>query len=166
MRTDFKVYDAMTKQPYCVSPEEALITCAEMMRDHDVGSLLVVENEKVLGIVTEYDIVRKAVASGRVLADMKAKNVMCTEVHTIDPDVELFEAISMMAELSIRHLPVMHDGEFVGLLTAKDILKIEPALFEIMSQTYEIREQETKPIYGDDFSEDVVDYGQEEEDDD
>ena len=158
MRTDFKVYDAMTKEPITVPKDMNLVECAVKMKEHDVGSCLVLEDGRITGIVTELDIVRKGVASNTDVRTLLVSNVMCNTVTTVEPDVDLFEAISTMAELNIRHLPVVHKGEFVGLLTAKDVLKIEPALFEIMVQSMEVREQENKPIFSEEYNE-VKDYG-------
>jgi CBS domain-containing protein len=157
MRTDFKVLDAMTRSPISMSKDDSVINCANMMSEKDVGSVLVLEEGKLLGLVTESDIVRKAVAGNHNIQEMKISNIMCTDVTTIEPNVDLFEAISLMAELNIRHLPVVHQSEFLGFLTAKDVLKIEPALFEILIQNAEIREEDSKPVYGE--INEIKDYG-------
>lgn len=148
MNTDFKVIDAMTTRPIQVMPETSVADCAKLMKEHDVGSMLVLEDNKLFGIITEYDIIRKAVAEDKDPKGLKVSEVMSTNVHTIEPHVNLFDAILLMTELDIRHLPVVNNGEFLGFLTAKDILKIEPALFEIVVQDFELREEERKPIFG------------------
>lgn len=147
MDTNFKVIDAMTKSPITISPDISVQECAELMKSKNVGSLLVMEDKNLVGIITEQDIVRKAVAPNKNLVETNAKNIMAVNISTIEPHVDLFEAISSMAQLDIRHLPVIDDGEFVGLLTAKDILKIEPALFEIMVDSFEIKREPHKPLY-------------------
>jgi len=151
METDFKVIDAMTKNPIIVSPEISVQECAKMMNEKKVGSVVVMENTKLVGIVTEKDIVSKVVASGKDVKETKVQNIMCVDIVTIEPSAGLFDAINMMAELDIRHLPVSHNGEFMGFLTEKDILKIEPALFEILVDSIELREEYRKPIGKDYF---------------
>jgi signal-transduction protein with cAMP-binding, CBS, and nucleotidyltransferase domain len=66
---------------------------------------------------------------------------------TISPEKDIFEAITVMRDNNIRHLPVMQDGKFYGLVTTKDILKIEPDLFELMVDRIELKEEKRKPIY-------------------
>lgn len=147
MDTNFKVIDAMTKSPVTVSPETTVQECANLMVTNNVGSLLVMENKLLSGIITEQDIVRKTVASNKDPNETHAKNIMAVNISTIEPHVDLFEAITTMAQLDIRHLPVIDEGEFVGFLTSKDILKIEPALFEIMADSYKIKDEAHKPLF-------------------
>lgn len=148
MNTDFKVIDAMTTKPIQVTSDTSIIECARLMKEHDVGSILVLEDKKLRGIITEHDIIRKAIAEDKEVRSMKASDIMSVNVYTIEPSANLFDAIQLMTELDIRHLPVVNNGEFMGFLTAKDILKIEPALFEIMVQDFELREEERKPVFG------------------
>lgn len=153
METEFKVIDAMTKNPVMVKPGTTVQECAKVMRDQNVGSLVVMEDNHLIGVLTEYDLVRKIVAEGKDITTTAVDTVMCRKIQTIDPNAKLFDAISMMAQLDIRHLPVVHEGEFFGFLTAKDILKIEPALFEILIDSEDLREEHRKPIYKDEDSE-------------
>lgn len=149
MNTDFKVIDAMTTKPIQVTPETSLVDCAKLMTEHDVGSVLVLEEGRLRGIVTEYDIIRKGIAENKDVRTLKASEIMSVNVHTVQPNVNLFDAIVLMTELDVRHLPVVHEGEFMGFLTAKDILKIEPALFDIVFQEFELREEDRKPVIRD-----------------
>ena len=153
--------DAMTKSPICITPDTTIKECAQAMSDNNIGSLVIKDGEHLGGIVTEWDIVRKIVAKVKNPEETKVSSIMSTSVTTIEPDVDLFTAISMMADLSIRHLPVVHNGDFIGFLTTKDILKIEPTLFEILIQSVPLREEENKPIFGglDGLKENEVDYG-------
>ena len=71
---------------------------------------------------------------------------MATDIITTTPEEDIFEALRIMRDYNIRHLPVLHQGKFVGLVTMKDILKIEPDLYEILVEKIELREAERKPI--------------------
>jgi CBS domain-containing protein len=145
MNTDFKVIDAMTRNPIKVSPETTIQECAKILKENNIGSSLVMEGQELVGIVTYHDIVCKAVVDGIDVKNTPVSDILCTNVTTIKPNVNLFDAISTMAQLNIRHLPVVDDKEgFMGFLTSKDVLKIEPALFEILLDEYELREQDRK----------------------
>lgn len=146
MKTGFKVIEAMTQHPVTVAPNATLKRAANLMAEMHVGSLLVEENKKIIGIMSEQDIVRKAVAKGNV-GKYLVKQIMEEHLITISPEKDIFEAVTMMRDYNIRHLPVMQDGKFYGLVTAKDILKIEPDLFEIMVEKIELKEEKRKPIY-------------------
>ena len=146
MKTGYKVCDAMTKKPITVSPDVSIQECAKIMSDMHVGSLIVKDKENLVGIITEQDIVRKSVISNDKPAVRKASDIMETEMHTIEPEKDVFEALVSMKDLNIRHLPVMSSAEMIGLLTLKDILKIQPQLFDLLVDKFELREAERKPI--------------------
>lgn len=146
MKTGIKVIEAMTQHPVTIAPNATLKRAANIMAEMHVGSLLVEENKKIVGILSEQDIVRKAVAKGNIEKYL-VKNIMEENLITIPPEKDIFEAIKIMRDFNIRHLPVMQDGKFYGLITAKDILKIEPDLFELLIEKIELREEKRKPIY-------------------
>lgn len=147
MKIGVTVMDAMTRNPVHVSQDTTLDNCAKIMKQKHVGSLLITENEKVIGIVTEQDIVRKAVIKNLKPSKVKVKEIMEKKLVTITPEEDIFEAISVMRDYNIRHLPIVNEGKFVGLITTKDILKIEPDLFELLVEKIELREKETKPSH-------------------
>ena len=144
--TGYTVAHAMTQEPVMISPSKTLREAAKVMQKEHVGALLVKENDSIIGILTEQDIVRKGVASSGNTALKKVREIMETNLTTTTPDEDIFEALRIMRDYNIRHLPVMHQGRFVGLVTLKDILKIEPDLYEIMVEKIELREAERKPV--------------------
>jgi signal-transduction protein with cAMP-binding, CBS, and nucleotidyltransferase domain len=148
MKTGYKVGDCMTIQPVTVQKTTSLKDCASLMADKHVGSLLVEEKGKIVGIVTEQDMVRKGIAKLLDPATTPIEKVMETELVTISPDKDIFEALTMMRDYNIRHVPVIDKGKFVGFLTIKDILKIQPQLFELIVEKFELREETRKPVFG------------------
>ena len=146
VKTGFTVAEAMTREPVIISQNKNLRDAAKLMAEEKVGALLVKEEAKVIGIITETDLVRKAMTKTGNPADRKIKNVMTRNLVTTVPDEDIFEAIRIMRDYNIRRLPVMHEGKFVGLIALKDILKIEPDLYEILVEKIELREMERKPI--------------------
>lgn len=138
----------MTRKPITISQNKTLRDAAKLMSKEHVGSLLVKEDDKIIGIMTEKDIVKKAVAELGNPAKKKVKDIMAEDLVTVNPQEDIFEALRIMRDYDFRHLPVMNDGTFVGLVTMKDILKIEPDLYEILVEKIELREAERKPTRG------------------
>jgi len=136
----------MTHAPVTVSPNKTLRDVSRLMDKEHVGAVLVKEDGKIIGILTEQDIVRKGVGSLGNPAQKKVREIMMRDLTTTTPDEDIFEALRIMRDYNIRHLPVMHGGKFVGLVTLKDILKIEPDLYEILVERIELREMERKPV--------------------
>ena len=147
MKTGYKILDAMTKKPVTVLPETRLQECAKIMAKEHVGALIIKRDNILLGVITEQDIVRKLVAKGVNPVDEKVEDYMEKKMETIGPEVDIYEALVKMGDLNIRHLPVVEAGEMVGLLTLKDILKIEPQLFDLLVERFVIREETRKPIH-------------------
>lgn len=139
--------DAMTKEPIEVSPDTNLQECSKIMANNHVGSLIVRENNELVGLLTEQDIVRKAVAVSLDTEKTMVSEIMIRKLTIIEPEKDIYDALVLMKKLNIRQLPVMKNGEMAGLLTLKDILKIEPQLFDLLVEKFELREAERKPIH-------------------
>jgi CBS domain-containing protein len=148
LETGYKVGDCMTLHPIMVSCDMSISACAKLMKEKHVGSLLVENEKKLVGLLTEQDLVRNGLAEGKNPETTKADEVMIKieELVTISPEQDLFQALKVMRDYNIRHLPVM-DGELlVGFLTSKDILKIQPQLFELLAEKIVLREENRKPL--------------------
>lgn len=148
MKAGLSTYDAMTKQPVVVSPETNLKKCAEIMAKNKVNSLLVKQDGTLLGIVTDEDFVRKAVINNLNMDQTKASDIMINEVVTIEPDKDIRDAIKLMSDHNIRQLPVVNNNELVGLLTWKDIMRVEPALFDIYAERLKLLWQDRNALTG------------------
>lgn len=148
MKTGIKVGDAMTKEPVVVSPEVSVKDCAKKMLKEKVGGVIVKKDNILLGIVTEKDIVEKAVAKARNPEKIKVKNIMAKKMVTIEPSKDLYDALIKMRDKNVRRLPVVTNKKLIGLLTEKDVLKIEPQLFDLLTEKFRLREESLKPIKG------------------
>jgi CBS domain-containing protein len=146
METGVKVIDAMTKVPVSVPSSTSVIECAQIMEEHDIGSLLVIDNQKLQGIITDEDIVRRVVAKGESTHNLVAKDVMTTNIIHVTPDMDIFQAINTMNKFKIRHTPVLFRGDMIGFITLNDILKIQPDLFEYLVHSIHIREEDQKRV--------------------
>ncbi len=147
MKTGVSVADVMTEHPIVVGPETSLQECARVMADNHVGAVLIQGRGELLGIVSEQDIVRKSVIKGDVPSRVRVRDIMVSKLITISPSADVFDAVRVMAEENIRHLPVMRGDDFAGVVTMKDILKIQPELFQILVDKIELREEERKVKY-------------------
>jgi signal-transduction protein with cAMP-binding, CBS, and nucleotidyltransferase domain len=146
MKSGIHVGDAMTVNPVSVGPDFSLTECAKVMESNHVGAVVVKSDGKTLGILTEQDIVRKAVTRGANTKHSRVMDFMEHRLITIGPAADIYDALVKMRDNNIRHLPVVQGNKMAGLLTIKDILKIEPQLFEIMVEKFELREESRKPI--------------------
>ena len=141
-----KVEDAMTKKPIFVGPEEGVIELAKKMRDKDIGSMLVCEGEKLVGLITSEDLVKRVIIPMKDPKTLKAKDVMTKDLITTTPDEDLAEAIRTMVDNGIKRLPVLdEDGKLVGILTDGDILRMAPELVEVFVEKIE-KEEESETL--------------------
>ncbi len=146
MKIGYKVCDAMTKKPVMLDKNSSLMECANIMKKNHVGAL-VINDKGVIYIVTEQDVVREGVAIGLNPKKALVSEIMVKVKYTIEPQKDIFEALIKMKDYNIRHLPVVDKEKMIGLLTLKDVLKIEPQLFDLLVEKFELKEEERKPIH-------------------
>jgi len=125
------VMEIMTRDPVTAPPDLTVDKAAALMRERGVGSLLVVDGESAIGILTERDIVTKVVAPNRSPASIRIREVMTSPVISVPPHEDVEEAARKMSARRIRRLPVVQDGKLVGVITENDILRLLPDLVEI-----------------------------------
>lgn len=118
-----KVRDIMTSEGLATATlETTLAEIAERMRDENVGAIPIVdEDEKLAGIITDRDIVVRAIAEGEDPHECTAEEILSEQLHTIDPDAELEEAADLMARHQIRRLPVVEDETVIGMISLGDL---------------------------------------------
>jgi|SRR5690606_31950809 len=121
-RGTLRCRDIMTADVNTATGDMLIAEVAALMRDTDVGSLPVVENGKLAGIVTDRDIVVRALAEGRG-AETPVKEAMTTELFSVTPDDPVFHAIRIMGERQVRRIPVVNeDGSLAGIIAMADIV--------------------------------------------
>lgn len=133
----------MTRTFVSVSPNIFVSECSKMMLSKKVGSLIIKDGQKLMGILTEGDVI-KSLAKRKDLTKIKAKEIMTKKVITIGPNEDIYVALKKMKSSKIRWLPVTIKGRVIGLITVKDIIVIEPKLFEIVAGFMPIREEANK----------------------
>ncbi|MCX6710913.1 MAG: CBS domain-containing protein [Candidatus Woesearchaeota archaeon] len=147
MKTGYKVCDAMTREPITVAPNTSIMECSKVMAKNHVGALLITKGKDLIGIITEQDIVRNAVARRIDCSATQVKSIMVKKLISINPAADIYDALVKMRDANIRHLPVIDGKKLIGLLTIKDILKIQPQLFDLVVDRFELREEEHKPVH-------------------
>ncbi len=139
MKTGVKVGDVMTRRLISVYSDDNLIECAKIMVKEGIGNLVIKDGERLVGIITEKDFMTNT-ATGVNFKTTKVGDVMTRRLTTVRADMDIFDAMKIMADRNVRRLPVVNDGELVGLLTYKDVLKIAPQLFDLFVEKFRIRE--------------------------
>jgi len=134
------VGDAMTSDPITCKKELSIKQAVALMLSENIGSLLIVKDKKLVGIFTEKDILKKIIAAGMDPEKTKLENVMVRDIFTIGPDADLSEAAELMVRKDIRRLPVVEEEKLVGILTEKDLIRIEPTVVDILLQKKRIEE--------------------------
>ena len=116
-----KVRDVMTSDVETVEPSDSAVDAARKMKSADAGAVLIAEDGELKGILTDRDIVVKAIAEGKNPSKVKVEEIASTDVTTISPDDGIDDAISLMKERKFRRLPVVEEGEAVGVVSLGDL---------------------------------------------
>ncbi len=108
---------------WSTTPRTTVYDALRMMADKNVGALLVMDGEKVMGIFSERDYARKVVLQGRSSKDTQVSEIMTSKLITIHPDQTIEEAMELMTNKRVRHLPVMEDDHLLGMISIGDVLR-------------------------------------------
>jgi CBS domain-containing protein len=119
---DDSVRDVMTPLPRALDASASVVDAAEIMRDADIGDVVVLEDQRLYGILTDRDIVVRVLAEGSDPASVRVGEVCSRELTTIPPTASVADAVRLIREKAIRRLPVVEeDGEVVGIVSMGDI---------------------------------------------
>jgi CBS domain-containing protein len=108
---------------YSIAPTAPVLDAIKLMAEKRIGALLVLEDERVVGIVTERDYARKVVLKSRSSADTPVRDIMTAEVMFVRPDQRCEECMALMTDKRLRHLPVMDGDRLIGLVSIGDLVK-------------------------------------------
>lgn len=108
---------------FSVAPDTLVIDAVRMLDERGVGALLVLENNKLAGIFSERDYTRRVILNDRKSSNTKVREIMTSEVISVDPSKTVDECMIIMSNHHIRHLPVIENNEPVGMLSIMDVVK-------------------------------------------
>ena len=108
---------------FTIAPEATILEALRMMADHNIGALLVASENEIAGIVSERDCIRKVELKGKHVKDTQVREIMTSDVITVDCSQPLEECMSLMLDKNIRHLPVYDGNELMGLVSVRDVLR-------------------------------------------
>ena len=115
--------DTKGSEVISIAPAASVFDAIKLMADRAVGSLLVMDGEKIIGIVTERDYARKVILLGRSSETTKVEQVMSTEVITATAEQTVRQCMTLMTEKRIRHLPVVADDKVIGMISIGDLVQ-------------------------------------------
>jgi CBS domain-containing protein len=123
MGTVDDILRAKGRNVWSISPDSMVLAAIGMMAEKEIGALVVMDGEKLAGIVTERDYARKVVLSGRSSKDTPVKDVMTTRVLCTRPEQTVNECMALMTDKRARHLPVLDHERVVGIVSIGDLVK-------------------------------------------
>ena len=116
-----KLLKSVGRNVNTVSPDETVYDALALMAKKEIGALVVVENRKMVGIISERDYARKIILKGRSSKETRVREIMTSDVIYVSPDQKVSKCLSLMTKKRIRHMPVLEKDRLVGLLTIEEI---------------------------------------------
>lgn len=107
-----------------ISPKATVYQALEKMSEKEIGALVVMENKKIVGIISERDYARKIILQGKTSKETLVKEVMSSNLFSVTPDTSVEDAMVLMTGKHVRHLPVFEKTKFIGIISIGDVLKL------------------------------------------
>jgi CBS domain-containing protein len=123
MKTVREVLNGKGREVLSVDPDSTVYDAVKLMADRNIGALLVLEGERVLGIVTERDYARQVILKGKASKDTPVRDIMTQRVVFIRLEQSVDDCMAVMTDKRCRHLPVLEDGKLAGILSIGDVVK-------------------------------------------
>jgi CBS domain-containing protein len=123
MRLVCEILQSKGHDVWFVRPEAFVFDAVKMMSERSVGALLVMEGEKMVGIITERDYARKVVLAGKSSKQTQVKDIMTQRVLWVAPERTIEECMALMTDKKVRHLPVVENTQLVGIVSIGDLVK-------------------------------------------
>lgn len=123
MRSVNDILNSKGRDIWSVSPDDTVFDAVRLMAEKGIGALLVMDGDKLAGIVTERDYARKVILEGRSSKDSKVRDVMTSRVLCVSPERTVDECMALMTDKRSRHLPVVDHKKVVGVVSIGDLVK-------------------------------------------
>ncbi len=122
MKTVRQILDKKGYEVYNVSPDSSVFDALNLMADKNIGAVVVIDNDNVVGILSERDYARKVILHGKTSRDTPVRDIMTERVLYVKPDNTSDECMALMADKRIRHLPVLENDKLIGVISIGDIV--------------------------------------------
>ena len=116
-----ELLESKGSEVYTITPEETVFDALQKMAEKEIGTLVVVENDKMVGIFSERDYARKVILKGKNSQETVVREIMTTEVIHTSPEQKVQKCLSIMTKKHFRHMPVLEEGRVVGILSIGDV---------------------------------------------
>jgi CBS domain-containing protein len=123
MKTVDEILNSKGKIVFTISPEATVYEALKLMAEKDIGALVVVDSENVVGILSERDYARKVMLSGKSSSEVKVEDIMSPKVMYVSKNQDVEDCMALMTNKRIRHLPVLENEKLVGIISIGDIVK-------------------------------------------
>jgi CBS domain-containing protein len=137
MTTVSQVLDQKGRQVWSVSPDATVYDALRLLAERDIGALLVIRGEELVGIISERDYARKVILKGKASMKTKVEEIMSERVIVVEPERTVEEAMAIMTDKHLRHLPVVKGEELVGVVSIGDLVKAKIADQEFVIEQLE-----------------------------
>lgn len=108
---------------WSISPEATVYDALALMGEKDIGALMVMDGDRLVGVISERDYARKVVLKGKYSRETSVREIMTDKVHSVRPDQTIEECMALMTDKRIRHLPVMENNKVIGVISIGDVVK-------------------------------------------
>ena len=108
---------------WSIAPDASVYDAIHLMTDKKVGALTVIEDSKLVGMISETDYTRNVILKGRSSQNTSVKEIMTTQVLYVQPEQDIEDCMALMTEKRTRHLPVLNEGKLIGLISIGDVVK-------------------------------------------
>lgn len=133
MTTRVLVRDIMNSPVITAGPNDSVVDIASKMKEHNIGSIIITDNEKPVGIVTDWDVVSKVVAKNLEPSSVDAVKVMQT-IHTVEAAEGITEAARILRRNNIKRLGVVYKDRLAGIISSSDVIAVTPELVDVVSE--------------------------------
>lgn len=133
MTTRVLVRDIMNSPVITAGPGDHVVDIAMKMKEHNIGSVIITENEKPVGMVTDWDVVSKVVAKNLDPSSIEAEKVM-QSIHTVEAGEGITEAARILRKNNIKRLGVVYKDRLAGIISSSDVIAVTPELVDVVSE--------------------------------
>lgn len=134
-----QVRDVMTRNVKTVRTDDTVLEAVSKMNKFHIGSVVVVNNDRPIGIITERNILEKIVETSLDPASVRVRDIMSRPLVTIESNASVDEAIDIMVKKSIKKLPVVEENKLVGILSTSDIVRASPTQIGILEELLRVK---------------------------